>query len=57
MIEKLEEAVRDHGYDKAKLNAQTQAEAFYEALGYVTISDKFMDAGIPHVTMVKELNH
>ncbi|MYL30511.1 GNAT family N-acetyltransferase [Halobacillus halophilus] len=57
MIEKLEEAVRDHGYDKAKLNAQTQAEAFYEALGYVTISDTFMDAGIPHVTMVKELNN
>lgn len=56
MIEQLEAAVRDYGYDKAKLNAQTQAEAFYEALGYVTISDKFMDAGIPHVTMVKELN-
>ncbi|WP_442788799.1 GNAT family N-acetyltransferase [Halobacillus sp. HZG1] len=55
MIASMEEVIRDYAYDKAKLNAQTQAESFYESLGYVTISDTFMDAGIPHVTMVKKL--
>ena len=39
----------------AKLNAQTHAEPFYQKLGYTTVSGVFMDAGIPHVTMVKSL--
>ncbi|GEN52864.1 GNAT family N-acetyltransferase [Halobacillus faecis] len=55
IIESMEEVIRDYAFDKAKLNAQTHAEAFYESLGYVTISEPFMDAGIPHVTMVKKL--
>ena len=56
VIDSMEEVIREHAFEKAKLNAQTQAEAFYESLGYVTISDTFMDAGIPHVTMVKKLS-
>ncbi len=55
IIAAMEEVIRDYGFEKAKLNAQTHAEAFYESLGYQTISGQFMDAGIPHVTMVKEL--
>ncbi|WP_112180170.1 MULTISPECIES: GNAT family N-acetyltransferase [Paraliobacillus] len=39
----------------AKLNAQTHAERFYQALGYRTVSDIFLDANMPHVTMEKEL--
>ena len=38
-----------------KLNAQISAVGFYEKLGYQIISDQFMDAGIPHVTMTKNL--
>ncbi|WP_422660440.1 GNAT family N-acetyltransferase [Paenibacillus sp. EC2-1] len=38
------------------LDAQCQAEGFYNKLGYVAISDEpFDDAGIPHVRMKKEL--
>lgn len=51
----MEEAAKQKGMKKSKLNAQTQAEAFYQSLGYVTISGEFMDAGIPHVTMTKSL--
>lgn len=36
-----------------KLNAQTQAVPFYERLGYTVVSEEFLDAGIPHVTMTK----
>ncbi|MRG87103.1 GNAT family N-acetyltransferase [Salinibacillus xinjiangensis] len=55
IIEAMEEEIKRNSYQKAKLNAQTHAEGFYKALGYETISDEFMDAGIPHVTMVKTL--
>ncbi|MGM8212690.1 GNAT family N-acetyltransferase [Virgibacillus sp. W0430] len=56
IIQHMESVISDHGYQKAKLNAQTHAERFYNQLGYQTISDEFMDAGIPHVTMVKTFN-
>lgn len=36
-----------------KLNAQTYAVPFYEKLGYKVVSAEFMDAGIPHKTMMK----
>lgn len=39
----------------AKLNAQTHAERFYQGLGYSTVSDIFLDANMPHITMEKEL--
>ena len=55
MIHAMEEMIGTKGYQKAKLNAQTQAEDFYRQLGYKTISGEFMDAGIPHVAMIKEL--
>ncbi|WP_042224669.1 GNAT family N-acetyltransferase [Oceanobacillus manasiensis] len=55
MISAMEDIILSNGYKKAKLNAQTQALPFYERLGYKTISGEFMDAGIPHVTMVKDL--
>jgi predicted GNAT family N-acyltransferase len=50
----MEEVIKENGYQKAKLNAQTHAEEFYKKLGYETVSDEFMDAGIPHVTMIKK---
>lgn len=56
MIKAIEDKIKQHGYSKAKLNAQTHAEEFYKRLGYQTIPGEFMDAGIPHVTMVKELS-
>ncbi|GMB08966.1 putative GNAT family N-acyltransferase [Thermolongibacillus altinsuensis] len=55
IMEKIEQFAREQGIQKAKLNAQTHAQPFYEKLGYETVSDVFLDAGIPHVTMVKQL--
>ncbi|MBM7601607.1 putative GNAT family N-acyltransferase [Virgibacillus halotolerans] len=55
MIEAMEAAITEKGYTKAKLNAQTHAIAFYKRLGYEVVSGEFMDAGIPHVTMIKQL--
>ncbi|WP_282034838.1 GNAT family N-acetyltransferase [Metabacillus indicus] len=56
IMEKLEEIAAAKDMQTLKLNAQTHAEAFYERLGYCTITkETFLDAGIPHVTMVKEI--
>ncbi|GGE71477.1 GNAT family N-acetyltransferase [Priestia taiwanensis] len=55
IVMKLEELAREQNMTKSKLNAQTQAEGFYKKLGYETVSDVFMDANIPHVTMTKQL--
>ncbi|QYK68170.1 Acetyltransferase [Paenibacillus sp. S02] len=52
----LEERARELGLRYSLLDAQCQAEKFYEKLGYETISDEpFDDAGIPHVRMRKKL--
>ncbi len=39
----------------AALDAQTSAVGFYEALGFAQEGEEFMDAGIPHVRMVRAL--
>ena len=40
-----------------ELSAQIQAEKFYESLGYNRVNDKiYLDAGIEHVDMRKEIN-
>lgn len=56
IMNKLEEIASQNGFKKVKLNSQTHAIPFYEKLGYKVVSDIFMDAGIPHVTMVKTLD-
>jgi predicted GNAT family N-acyltransferase len=57
LVDKLEEIAKAQGISKLKLNAQTHAISFYERLGYETVSDVFMDAGIPHVTMIKDTTY
>lgn len=56
LIQEMEKVAKEKGYTQTKLNAQTHAEEFYRNLGYQTISkEPFMDAGIPHLTMIKDL--
>ncbi|MDP5275560.1 GNAT family N-acetyltransferase [Chengkuizengella axinellae] len=54
IMDNLEMIGHDIGLKQFKLNAQTQAEPFYEKQGYHTVSGEFLDANIPHVTMVKK---
>lgn len=55
IMESIEQFAKENGISKIKLNAQTHAEPFYQKLGYETVSEVFMDAGIPHVAMIKQL--
>ncbi|MBQ8606352.1 MAG: GNAT family N-acetyltransferase [Clostridia bacterium] len=38
---------------RLELHAQTHAIGFYEKFGFKTVSDIFMEEGVPHVTMQK----
>ena len=50
----LDLAVRQ-GLPRVTLSAQTHALGFYERAGFHVVGKPFMDAGIPHRKMVKEL--
>lgn len=55
IMQALEKAAAAKGADSFLLHAQTQAVPFYEKQGYrVTSGEEFLDAGIPHLGMVKE---
>ncbi|MDZ5712980.1 GNAT family N-acetyltransferase [Jeotgalibacillus haloalkalitolerans] len=55
LMKEIEIHARESGVEALILNAQTHALGFYKKLGYQVISDEFMDAGIPHFTMQKEI--
>ncbi len=52
-LEKL--AMKEDSIKEGLIHAQTQAVPFYEKLGFVVISEVFMEDGIPHVKMIKKL--
>ncbi|MCM3619636.1 GNAT family N-acetyltransferase [Sutcliffiella horikoshii] len=55
IIKALEEIAEEKEVSKVKLHGQTQAEGFYQKLGYRTSSNIFMEDGIPHILMVKDI--
>lgn len=44
------------GLTRQKLSAQVHAAPFYERLGFSIVSEEFLEAGIPHVDMVRQSN-
>ncbi|CAH0193241.1 putative N-acetyltransferase YjcF [Peribacillus sp. Bi96] len=56
IIKALEEIAEDQGISRVRLHGQSQAEGFYKKLGYQTSSSIFMEDGIPHILMIKELS-
>ncbi|MCQ6274281.1 GNAT family N-acetyltransferase [Bacillus sp. V3B] len=55
LMNKIESYAKKQEIHKLKLNAQTQAIPFYSKLGYKIVSEEFLDAGIPHKTMLKTI--
>ncbi|MET1014517.1 MAG: GNAT family N-acetyltransferase [Paenisporosarcina sp.] len=55
MMDTMEEYAMQAGLSTVKLNAQSYAIPFYEKLNYKITSPEFLDAGIPHRAMEKEL--
>lgn len=56
LLESIEAVARTKGLDSIRLNAQVQAAGFYEKLGYVASGEIFIEAGIDHRQMAKNLS-
>ncbi|MBN2858383.1 MAG: GNAT family N-acetyltransferase [Candidatus Delongbacteria bacterium] len=55
IMNKLEETAEKNGIRKTFLNSQKHAIQFYMNLGYEPVGEYFMEAGIEHKKMIKEL--
>lgn len=51
----LEAHAKQVGLPEVWFHAQTQAVPFYKALGYSAVGGEFMEAGIPHIKMARDL--
>jgi predicted GNAT family N-acyltransferase len=51
----LADAARTRGLVRAYLHAQVASVPFYRGHGFVPEGDAFLEAGIPHVTMKRDL--
>ncbi|MBV2362516.1 GNAT family N-acetyltransferase [Streptomonospora nanhaiensis] len=55
LVRAVEEQARKRGVTEIELHAQTHALGFYERLGYAAHGEEFLDAGIWHLHMSKDL--
>jgi predicted GNAT family N-acyltransferase len=55
VLEALIERARERGMRCVVLNAQTHAAPFYARYGFIVAGETFMEAGIPHVAMERNL--
>lgn len=55
LLSHLLDLAHQRGMDHIVLNAQTSASDFYRHFGFATEGGEFMEAGIPHVRMVRTL--
>jgi predicted GNAT family N-acyltransferase len=46
---------RDRGIRRVRLNAQSRAVAFYARHGFVAEGEEFIEAGIPHRSMWRDV--
>jgi predicted GNAT family N-acyltransferase len=55
LLRALVEQARNCGHATARLNAQVHAAGFYRRCGFEASGPEFIEAGIPHVAMQRDL--
>lgn len=56
LMQKSLPIIKEHfGEDLITLNSQSHAIGFYERFGFKTVSEEFIEAGVPHVKMELKL--
>lgn len=57
LVQSTEQTLVSSGLEQIVMFARVSAITFYEKLGYRRVSDEFLEVGIPHVTMQKNLQN
>lgn len=55
IVNELLRRCSEKGFDTVYVHSQIRAKGFYKKLGFKECSDVYMEAGIAHINMVKEL--
>ncbi len=55
LVGAAEKYAAQSGYDQVVLHARKGATGFYTTLGYLQFGDEFMEVGIPHIAMKKDI--
>ena len=55
LLEHAEAWARGHGARRLTLSAQTYATGLYVAAGYATVGEPYLEAGIEHIDMERDL--
>ena len=55
LLEALLQIARDRGVRQVRLNAQSRAVAFYRRHGFAAEGEEFIEAGIPHRSMWRDV--
>lgn len=56
LLEVICDFAREQSFSSVYLHAQRHAEEFYRKSGFVPVGDEFLEAGIPHIKMVREFD-
>jgi len=56
ILDSLVARARERGMKRVVLNAQTHAVPFYARHGFAAFGDQFVEAGIAHVAMAREIS-
>jgi predicted GNAT family N-acyltransferase len=56
VLQRLEEQARGRGMTAVELHAQVHASGFYARAGYRAFTEVYLEAGIEHVSMRKDLS-
>lgn len=51
LLEFVEDALRQRGFQRIEMSARQSAIGFYEKLGYRTTGESYIEQGIPHIKM------
>ena len=55
VLDALVDAAQRHGKRQVELHAQRTAESFYRRAGFSVVGEPYEEAGIAHISMVKDL--
>ncbi|MBZ8179653.1 GNAT family N-acetyltransferase [Oscillatoria salina] len=57
LMEKALAILAENGYQVVEINAQIYVKDLYSKLGFTPVGEEFLEAGMPHLKMVKKLDN